>query len=498
VIPFLLQRPAPRRGRARALPLLLVAASSALPAAAPAQPAPRPAQPLSEAPVRYDADLPSAAFHQGRRRAVLEALPRGAVAVFFSAPERNRQNDVSFEYRQDSDLLYLTGSREPGSILVLAPAGIPVGRRLVREILFVPPREPSQEVWLGRRFGPERAKRELLVEEALPYDRFAEILRPVLADPTREAHHLPLPPGIEEGSALDEQIRVLSRSVSVPPDHQRLRRVLDRLRTLKTEEELRLLGRAIDITVAAHREAMRSIVPGMHEYEVEALVEYTFKRSGADSPGFPSIVGSGENSVILHYETNRRRMEAGDLVVMDLGAEYHGYTADVTRTVPVSGVFSSEQRQIYELVLAAQEAAIARVRAVAGFADPHAAAVEVLAEGLARLGLIDGPGDRGGLGRFFMHGTSHYLGLDVHDVGTGTPLEPGTVLTVEPGIYIAPSADVDRRWWNIGVRIEDDVLVTGGEPVVLSLGAPRSVDEIEALMREEGLGNRALEGPGGF
>jgi Xaa-Pro aminopeptidase len=194
--------------------------------------------------------------------------------------------------------------------------------------------------------------------------------------------------------------------------------------------------------------------------------------------------------VILHYETNRRQLRAGDLVLMDIGAEVHGYAADITRTVPVSGTFSTEQRAIYEIVLRAQDAGIQATRAGASFGAPHQAAARVLAAGLAQLGLIANATDAAGLGRFFMHGTSHYLGLDVHDVGMYGPLEAGTVITVEPGIYIAPAADIDHKWWNIGVRIEDDILVTAGDPVLLSGRAPRTVADIEALMREDGIGNR--------
>jgi Xaa-Pro aminopeptidase len=453
-----------------------------------------------DAPVRYEEDFASADFHRNRRRAVVERLPQGAVVVLFGAPSRNRSNDVFYEYRQASDLLYLTGTTEAGSALLLVQDGVEVDRRVVREVLFVPPRDPAQEVWLGRRFGTDRAMERLGVEIAVDAGRFSEIVTPLLTGGARPVYRLPLPDGIERGTPLADQVGAVlahTEPAAVPgvgtgtdtgarADTTTLRRILDELRTIKTDEELELLRRAIDITAEAHREVMRQVRPGWAEYEIEALVEYTFKRGGAEQPGFPSIVGSGENSVILHYETNRRTTAPGDLVVIDVGAEYHGYTADVTRTIPVSGAFTEEQRAIYDLVLRAQEAGIRATRAGNPFAQPHQAAAQVLARGLADLGLIDGPTDARGLRRFFMHGTSHYLGLDVHDVGTGGPLEPGTVITVEPGIYIAPADDVDPRWWNIGVRIEDDVLVTEADPVILSAAAPRSGDDVEALMREGG------------
>jgi Xaa-Pro aminopeptidase len=453
-----------------------------------AGPPPLSAQQVAEPPVRYDADLLAPEFHQGRRAAVLEAIPANGVAVFFGSPERTRSNDVNYIYRQDSDLLYLTGTHEPGSVLLLAPGGIDVEGRSVRELLFVPPRDLSEEVWTGRRFGADRAPGALGVAAALPHSRFQEVMRTLFADAERRFFHLPLPGGVASGTPLAQQLAVFEQAPAA--DGDLLRGLLTGLRMIKTPEEMRLLRRAIDITAEAQREAMRSIEPGMHEYEVRALVEYVFARNGAEHTGFPSIVGSGENSVILHYETNRRRMEDGDLVLMDIGAEYHGYAADITRTVPVNGVFSPEQRTIYELVLRAQEAGIEATRAGSAYAAPHQAAARVLAQGLADLGLISGPTDSNGLRRFFMHATSHYLGLDVHDVGNRGPLRPGTVITVEPGIYIAPAPDVDRKWWNIGVRIEDDVLVTAGDPVVLSGRAPRAPAEIEALMREQGIGNR--------
>ncbi len=482
----------------------------------------------------------------------MRLLPQNAVAVVFGAPIRNRSNDVDYEYRQSSDFLYLTGDDEPGSVLLLAPGGVEVDGRTVREVLFVPRRDPAQEVWTGRRYGTARAKRELGVEAAVASARFDEVVVPLLQSETHQIFHATLPDGISRGSDLSRQLTTFLthvRPVEIPrsdashallasalavgsaPFFERMKGMdfrlssfiddtlrtwaeafasaksydewasertvllrgfsegtvlhgaLDELRVVKGEEELALMSRAIDITVDAHLAVMQQAEPGWAEYEIEALAEYTFKREGAEYPAFPSIVGSGENSVILHYEANRRKTEPGDVVVIDIGAEYHGYAADVTRTIPVSGRYSPEQRTIYQIVYAAQQAGIDAARAGKGLYEPHRAASRVLAEGLAGLGLISGPGDQAGLQRFFMHGTSHYLGLDVHDVGSNGPMKPGTVITVEPGLYIPAADDIDPKWWNIGIRIEDDVLVTSGDPVVLSKGAPSQIDEVEAAMR---------------
>ncbi len=448
---------------------------------------------IRNAPVRYDSDHLSAAFHAGRREAVMERLPEDALAILFSAPARNRTGDSDYEYRQQSDLLYLTGSDEPGTVLVLAPGRIEIDGTAAREVLFVPPRDPTQEVWDGRRWGADRAMEQLGLELALDNTRFTEVVVPLLRNREHTVFHLPLPDGVAQRSMLIEQLGPFVENVDRSDvesggtrDGTTLRQVLDELRAVKTAEEMALLERAIAITVDAHQEVMRQVEPGWAEYEIEGLLEFTFRRGGAEGPGFPSIVGSAENSVILHYNTNRRVTEPGDVVVIDIGAEYHGYTADVTRTIPVSGRFSSEQRSIYDLVYRAQEAGIEASRAGAPFAAVNGAASRVLAEGLAELGLISGADDERGLFRFFMHGTSHYLGLDVHDVGSYDVLEAGNVITVEPGIYIAPASDVDPKWWNIGVRIEDDILITDGAPLVLSAGAPRHPDEVEAFMRGDG------------
>lgn len=514
---------------------------------------------LPDAPVRYDTDLLSPQFHEDRRAKVLDALPDHAIALFFSAPTRQRANDTFYEYRQSSDLYYLTGTHEAASVLLLAPGGILVDGEEVTEVLMVPHRNPQAETWLGRRFGAERAEAELGIQKAVSNRRYEEIMRPLFEDASRLFYHMPLPLGVAENEALYDQIelfreyeqpvrmggnfwvqmalrgmldtasqeafvrvkenvtgRVTREAMPDPalvdafdafsvsasfeewdvwraehfytkhPNGTALPRILTELRHYKTDEEVALLQKAIDITSLAHEEAMRSIEPGMYEYEIEALIEYIFRRNGAEYTGFPSIVGSGENSVILHYETNRRQMQADDMVVIDIGAEYHGYSADITRTLPVNGTFSEEQRIIYNLVLEAQEAGIKAAQVGAPWNAVHGASRAVIMNGLRELGLIQTDED---VRNFFMHGTSHYLGMYVHDVGTYANFEPGVVITVEPGIYIRPAASIDPKWWHIGVRIEDDVLVTEDGPVVLSDQAPRTIEEVETLMRDTGLGN---------
>ena len=469
----------------RALALLLALAAGAASSLAAQATAVVEGHAVREAPVRYDRDLLPPEFHRSRRDAVRSALPAGAVAVVLGGAEAGGALDDVKEYTQDPYLYYMTGSLEAGSALVLAPDGVDVDGRKVREILFVPPRDQDTEIWLGRRFGPERAQRELGVEAAVANTRFRDLAEPLLAQRGRKVFLLPFPPAVAPKTFLAEQIGAVAEAAQVNAgafDDVTLEAVLDALREVKAPEEIALIQRAVDITGAALREAIASMESGWAEYDIEAVLEYTFRRMGSERPGFPSIVGSGENSVMLHYDTNRRVTLAGDLVVMDVGASYRGYTGDVTRTVPVDGRFTKEQRTIYEIVLEAQEAAIAAVRAGASFGAPGEAASLVMGRGLARLGLIRTPEDYAGLRRFFPHGTSHYLGLQVHDVGSYRALTAGAVVTIEPGIYIPPAKDIDPRWWNVGIRIEDDVLVTAGGPVVLSAGIPKDPDDIEALM----------------
>ena len=439
-----------------------------------------------EPPVRYDADFADPAFHAGRRALLLKQMPDTAMIAIPGAPQFTRDNDIKFEYRQDSDLYYLTGATEPGSILLLIPHGAEIEGETVREILFVPERTDFSDTWLGRRFGPKGARSVLGLDAALPLSAFEPTLTRLM-ESSSSLYVLPWAAAVPQESDLAQQVEVLLPFLQADPDAEirslRLRRALDDMRSVKQPEELRLMQRAIDATEEALKAAMRAARPGMHEYELEGLIEYVFRREGAESPAFASIVGSHENAVILHYESNRRQMQEDELVLMDVGAEFRGYAADVTRTIPVDGSFSAEQAAIYQLVLDAQEAGIAAARAGYPVGATHAAASEVLAAGLRELGILHEDGD---VMEYLQHGTTHYLGLSVHDVRPGIgQFEAGNVITVEPGLYFKPSPELDPKWWNIGVRIEDDVLITDGDPVVLSKDAPKSIEDIEALMLEE-------------
>jgi Xaa-Pro aminopeptidase len=367
---------------------------------------------------------------------------------------------------QGSDFHYLTGVDEPDLVLVIGRGVGAAGERL-----YLPPRNRMTERWDGPRLFPGKEAEEATgIAETREKSRLEDDLVELSAG--RKTVHVERDPAGQGLAALFK-----GPAGSQPGAAPRIRRpgaLLHAARQVKSPAEIALLRTAIETTGVALAEAIRSVEPGMYEHELQALIEYVFRRRGSDPfPGFPSIVGSGPFSCVLHYTANSRRMEAGDLVVMDVGAAVGHYTADVTRTVPVSGRFTPEQRRIYEIVLEAQKAGIATVRPGASFGDPHRAAREVIA--------------KAGYAQSFLHGTSHWLGLDVHDVGREMVLRPGMVLTVEPGIYLPEK--------NLGVRIEDDVLVTADGCEVLSAGCPREVDELEALLREPGLGNAR---PGGL
>jgi Xaa-Pro aminopeptidase len=424
-----------------------------------------------------------------RRRQLMRMTGRDAVTVVPAARERLRNNDSHYPFRQDSDFHYLTGFPEPDAVLVLAP-----GRAHGECILFCRDRDPERELWDGRRAGPEGACRDYGMDDAFPIDDIDEILPGLLEGREKIYYHF------GRDSEFDlrlmgwvNRVRGQVRQGAVPPqEFLALGHVLHDLRLFKSRAELRLMAKAAKIAAEGHLRAMRACRPGMREYQIEAELLHAFRLRGA-VPAYESIVGAGVNACILHYRENAAELRDGDLLLIDAGAEYQCYASDITRTFPVNGRFSPPQRALYEVVLKAQQAAIAAVRPGASWIAPHQAAVRAITAGLIRLGILEGSLEKhlreDSHRRFFMHKTGHWLGLDVHDVGDYRvdgefrQLEPGMVLTIEPGIYIAPDArGVDRRFRGIGIRIEDDVVVTRDGHRVLSDGVPKDPDEIEAVM----------------
>lgn len=429
-------------------------------------------------------------FYKQRREEFIEQMPDSALAVFVAAEPKNRSNDTYYLYRQENSLLYLSGCQEPQSALLLFKRPITINGRNTQEVLFVRPRDPSEEIWTGRRLGPEGARVMLQIKVVESTEKLEEFLMRFLRE-QKSAFRIVLFPTVRTRNqtaipAAQLWVEQLFRQAGFAV--QSAAPILARMRISKSPEEIRLIQKATDITVAAHLQAIMSCEPEMYEYELAAVAEYVFKKMGCAYTAYPSIVGSGENSVILHYDATRKKMQAGELVVMDMAGEYEGYASDVTRTIPVSGKFSPEQRVIYELVLKAQEMAIAECKVGNPFHAPHLKAVEVITEGLLKLGIIQ---DRSEYRRYFMHGTSHHVGLDVHDPSWGA-LGENHIITVEPGIYIAAGSPCDKKWWNIGVRIEDVVWITKDGPRVLSAALPKTPDAIEALMQKKGLGNLEL------
>jgi Xaa-Pro aminopeptidase len=419
----------------------------------------------------------------------MRRMNQKSVAIIPSAREATRSNDTQYRFRQDSDFYYLTGFEEPDSIAVIAPG------REHNYTLFVRPRDPEQEIWVGRRAGLEGAKAEFGADEAFAINDFDDKLQDILDGAESLYYRL----GVQ--SDLDNKIirriaemRAINRKPIHPP-----RTIIDpativhELRVLKSAEEIELMQRAADIAADAHVEAMKTVRPGMKEYEVEALLEREFRRNGAAGPSYTSIVGAGANATVLHYINNDGDLRDGDLLLVDAGAEYKGYASDITRTFPINGRFSQAQREIYDLVLQTQVSCVELVRPGVTHDELKAHSVEMLTEGMVKLGLLKGePADlikEEKYKQFYMHGLGHLLGIDVHDVGIyyydkqSRALEPGVVMTVEPGIYVAPDTkDIPEQYLGIGVRIEDDVLCTSNGPRVLTTRVPKNADEIEALM----------------
>ncbi|MCR4439922.1 MAG: aminopeptidase P family protein [bacterium] len=409
--------------------------------------------------------------YEARREAVRKLLSPRGVAVF-KAQERSAES-YGCPFRQESNFYYLTGINQPGAVLVLSRRGLPIvgQERPAKEVIFL--ERPTG----GEELTPEQPTSELLIDVARPLHEFYGVFAEALtrADTLYfRAPRLRLEEPLTKELELIEAARLRHYPVVVSNPTG----LLAGLRVIKSQAEVELIRKAAQLTCAAQVEAAKSVEPGMWEYEVAALVEYLFRRGDGDGSAFAPIIGSGPNSCRIHYSENKRQMEAGDLLVVDIGASYRHYCADVTRTMPVSGTFSERQRAVYEIVLKAQTEAIAIVKPGVRMSDVHEKAAQVIGQGLVQLGLISRPGE---YGKYFVHGTSHQLGLDVHDVGEAAVLQPGMVITVEPGIYIPEE--------NLGVRIEDDVLVTVQGHEVLSAAAPKTVAEVEALMCEVGIGN---------
>lgn len=430
-------------------------------------------------------DLPKDEF--ARRRAVLleELRELDAIAILHSAPMVERNHDVEYPYRQNSDFFYLTGWRYPQAILILSPqeeADQPEVH------LFVAPRIPKKEVWTGPRKGVDEAQKLPGIDEAYAYSDFHKII-PKL---TSSYKRLVLSSG-NDSKFQEELDELMEIRYARPEIMQEAGSLLKAHRLIKSEKEIQHLQKAIDITGESLVETFKKIPSLEKEYEVQAEIEYGFKRLGSERLGFPCIVGAGKNATFLHYEDKSGDLTDGDLILMDVGAEWEFYSADISRTVPINGKFNTEQAALYQLVLDAQLAAMEVIKPGVPYRQPHNTAVEVITKGLVDLGLLSGDLDvllaERKYRKFFMHGTSHWLGLDVHDAGgytkaDGEPhtLQEGMVLTVEPGIYISEPEDLDPKWWNIGIRIEDDVLVTKKGYRVLSASIPKEITEIEALM----------------
>jgi len=447
-------------------------------------------------------DMPSAFlskdFHRQRREELRKKLPPNSAAVFFAAAVRNRSNDVDYEFHQDPDFYYLTGYREPNSVLLIfkdkqkSPSG---GQ--YDEIIFVQMRNELMEMWTGRRLGEDGVKKQWGFDYSfankefkrynLDFSKFDKILFYDFKNDVRDSPR--------DSSDLADLIGQFKQKVNYPEpsklavktepgknnlDTQSLNTIMSQLRGIKTPEEIELVRKAVLVSCQAQIEVMKAMRPGISELEVQGIHEFVFKKYHAEDVGYPSIVGSGHNGCILHYEENfKPTIESKDLILMDLGAEYRGYTADITRTIPINGKFSPEQKQIYELVLKAQEEAMRICKPGSTFSDLNQITKVVINKGLKDLGVIH----EGEEHKYYPHGCCHHIGLDVHDKGDRNQLAEGMAITIEPGIYIPENSNCDPKWWGIAVRIEDDYLLTKDGYDHLSAWAPRKVEDIEATMK---------------
>ncbi len=411
------------------------------------------------------------------------------IAILPTAPHQSRNGDVLFQFRPDSDFYYLTHFPEPESVLVLVP-----GRPEGEFILFCREKDQLKEIWDGRRQGIAGAIENYGADQAFAIEKLESTLTSLMENRDKVFTIIGRYPGFDsEIIQAVSDIRGKQRTgVHAPGEIVDLGHILHEMRLIKKKDEQKLMRKAANISAAAHIRAMGATHPGRFEYQVQAELEYEFRLGGSEWPAYPSIVAGGENSCILHYTENNCVLKDGDLLLIDAGAEFDCFAADITRTFPVNGHFSGPQKAVYEIILAAQKAALAAVGPERALIDYHEAAVEVMTDGLIDLGLLSGERNEliesNAYQRFYMHRTGHWLGMDVHDVGDykiedqWRLLEPGMALTVEPGLYISAAEDIDRKWHNIGIRIEDDVLVTRTGNENLTIKAPKEIDDIEHLM----------------
>lgn len=444
-------------------------------------------------------DFLSKEFHKERRQKLREKMPANSVAVFFANPVRNRANDVDFIYHQDPEFLYLTGYKEPHAVLlVFKDNQTSANGKSYNEIIFVQPRDAMSEMWTGRRLGDEGTKSLLGLEQSfdntefkkynVDFSKFDQVLFYDFFNDVRDN-----PADSSDLYSLIEDFKVKvnyesKNNLSVSREQRKnnlnltaLDGYMRALRGVKTEEELEMIRKAVLVSCQGQIEVMKALKPGMSEREIQGVHEFVFKKYQAEDVGYPSIVGAGHNGCILHYiENYKPEVSSKELILMDLGAEYHGYTADITRTIPISGKFSPDQKAIYDIVLKAQEAAMKKVKPGVSFAELNQVTKDIVNKGLKDLGIIKSE-DENHL--YYPHGCCHHIGLDVHDKGFRNAMQENMTFTIEPGIYIPENSNCDPRWWGIAVRIEDDYRVTKSGYEHLSDYAPRTTEEIEATMK---------------
>ncbi len=431
-------------------------------------------------------------FHTGRRAALRNSMPDNSVMVFFAFPTRTYSNDVEYLYHANPDMYYFSGYKEPHSLLIIFKEDQKDSLgNAYNELLFIQKRNAKAEQWTGRRLGIDGAKDRSGIKTvynasdfksfAIDFSKYSKII----VDRFPED----VPDGFDNADLFDliKQLKEKMTQPEVMKDLTRFDKTLFTqltadLREIKTPEEIDLLRKAVEISCQGQNEVMKTVHPNMSELEIQGLHEFVHKKQGAESVGYGSIIGSGENGCILHYMENTKTKVGNSMLLMDVGAEYHGYTADVTRTVPVDGKFSEEEKSIYQIVYDAQEAAFKTLKNGSKWSDASKAAKDVIAEGLLKLGIIKNKME---VGKYYPHGLGHHIGLDVHDRGNYSTLKKDMVITIEPGIYIPQGSDCDKKWWSIAVRIEDDLLITENGYELLSHFSPRKIEDIEKMIKEK-------------